>query len=135
MRGKEVAGDDEVTRERSPRHSDPVGELFSSEEMQAIREQYEERVRVADERREELEWQVRLALARIRDAELGARRSADEMARVHQTLAALVGEAEPKIASPPPAPRPPPLPPAPSSNGSSSRAPTPLRPGYKRLVA
>src|SRR5438309_306341 len=98
MRGKVIVGDDEVNCERSPRQVDPVGELFTSEEMQAIREQYEERVRVADERRDDLEWQVRLALARIRDAEVGARRSADELARVYQTLAALIGESEPKVA-------------------------------------
>ncbi len=89
-------------------------ETFSAEEMQAIRDQYEERIAVAEERREELEWRLRLELAKIRDAELSARRAADEMRRVEQTLAALVAdtddtEVRPTVPSPtlhPVAPRP-----------------------------
>jgi len=70
------------------------GERFNAEEMQAIRDQYEERLLVEQERREELEWKVRLELARIRDAELSARRSADEIRRVELTLQALLVEGE-----------------------------------------
>lgn len=66
------------------------GDRFSVEEMQAIREQYEERAVAAEQRCEELEWRVRLELAKIRDAELSARRAADEMRRVEQTLQALL---------------------------------------------
>ena len=67
-----------------------MGELFNSEEMQAIRDQYEERILVEQERREELEWKLRLELAKIRDAELSARRAADEMRRIELTLQALL---------------------------------------------
>ena len=71
-----------------------TGELFSAEEMQAIREQYEERVAVVEQRREELEWRLRLEVAKIRDAELHARRAADEMRRVEQSLQALLDEGD-----------------------------------------
>jgi hypothetical protein len=67
-----------------------TGELFNSEEMQAIRDQYEERIVVEQEKREELEWKLRLELAKIRDAELSARRAADEMRRIELTLQALL---------------------------------------------
>ena len=76
------------------------GESFNAEEMQAIREQYEERVARADERREELEWKLRLELAKIRDAETGARRSADEMQRVERSLVAILAESEARSAAP-----------------------------------
>ncbi len=67
-----------------------TGELFNSEEMQAIRDQYEERILVEQERREELEWKLRMELAKIRDAELSARRAADEMRRIELTLQGLL---------------------------------------------
>jgi hypothetical protein len=67
-----------------------TGELFNSEEMQAIREQYEERLLVEVEKREELEWKVRMELARIRDAELSARRAADEMRQIEIKLQGLL---------------------------------------------
>jgi hypothetical protein len=67
-----------------------TGELFNSEEMQAIRDQYEERIIVEQEKREELEWKLRMELARIRDAELSARRAADEMRRIELTLQGLL---------------------------------------------
>ncbi|MDB4966777.1 MAG: hypothetical protein JWN44_2466 [Myxococcales bacterium] len=70
------------------------GELFNAEEMQAIRDQYEERFAVEQERREELEWKVRMELAKIRDAELHARRAADEIRRVELTLQAMLVEGE-----------------------------------------
>ena len=67
-----------------------TGELFNSEEMQAIRDQYEERIIVEQEKREELEWKLRMELAKIRDAELASRRAADEMRRIELTLQALL---------------------------------------------
>ena len=67
-----------------------TGELFNSEEMQAIRDQYEERIIVEQEKREELEWKLRMELAKIRDAELASRRAADEMRRIEATLQALL---------------------------------------------
>jgi hypothetical protein len=113
-----------------------TGELFNSEEMQAIRDQYEERILVAEERREELEWKVRMELARIRDAELSARRAADEIRQVEIKLQGLLMEDDitqvrSSVPSPslhPVAPRPqavvalrkPVPPPIPASNGHTN---------------
>ena len=66
--------------------AEDADELFNSEEMQAIRDQYEERILVEQEKREELEWKLRMELAKIRDAELSARCAADEMRRIELTL-------------------------------------------------
>ncbi|MFI5288519.1 MAG: hypothetical protein ACHQ17_02665 [Polyangia bacterium] len=126
--------------------------MFNDEEMLAIREQYEERIAAEVEKREELEWQVRRALAAIRDSEKDARKAADQMSRVHATLAALLSPGEaapapvpkrqpPRSSMPPrPAPKlPPPLPPASKTSASPPvrRGPLPPRelPGYRRLVA
>jgi hypothetical protein len=137
-------------------------QLFDAEEMQAIREQYEERLEAEIAKREELEWQVRMALAQVRDAELEARRAADQMHKIHSTLQSLLGQkkAEPVAAPPRPAPvlgvapviasakiapvaptpdksarqnTPPPIPLA----AKNSRGPLPPRPlnGYKRVIA
>ncbi len=110
-----------------------AGETFSAEEMQAIRDQYEERILVEQERREELEWKLRLELAKVRDAELSARRAADEIRRIEQTLQGLLTEEDitqvrstvPSASLQPVAPRPqaaslrkpvpPPIPAAPSN--------------------
>ena len=110
------------------------GERFSAEEMQAIRDQYEERILVAEERREELEWKVRMELAKIRDAELSARRAADEMRRVELTLQGMLTDEDitqvrstvPSPSLQPVAPRPqalrkpvpPPIPTAANGNGN-----------------
>ena len=58
--------------------------------MQAIREQYEERISAEEAKREELEWKVRMELANIRDAELSSRRAADEMRQIELKLQALL---------------------------------------------
>lgn len=70
------------------------GHLFDAEEMLAIREQYEERIVAVEQRREELEWKLRLELAKIRDAELHARRAGDDLRRIEQTLQALLAEGD-----------------------------------------
>jgi hypothetical protein len=67
-------------------------QAFSADEMLAIREQYEERIAQAEQRREELEWSLRMELARIRSGEAGTRRAVDELRRVAQTLQALLGD-------------------------------------------
>ncbi len=59
------------------------GEMFNSEEMQAIREQYEERIAAAEARAEELEFQVKRALAAVRDSE-------NDLRRVRSSLEGLV---------------------------------------------
>lgn len=80
----------EELRAQSGSAAGDTGELFNSEEMQAIRDQYEERIIVEQEKREELEWKLRMELAKIRDAELSARRAADEMRRIELTLQGLL---------------------------------------------
>jgi hypothetical protein len=119
-----------------------TSEQFNAEEMQAIRDQYEERILVEQERREEIEWKLRMELAKIRDAELASRRAADEMRRIEQVLQGLLAEdditqvrsAVPSPSLQPVAPRPqatvslrkpvpPPIPakiPAPKANGHAN---------------
>jgi hypothetical protein len=158
----------DVTRSEGP----PAvsGDLFTSEEMDAIRDQYEERARAAEARLEdaegradELEFQVKRALASVRDCE-------EQMRKMRIQLEALLTASEktqPRIVSPPakapviggpvhtPPPRnrpstlpghavtssaPPPakLGPPPIPSGAKSRGPLPPRDlnGYhKRMVA
>jgi outer membrane protein TolC len=106
----ELTGEHTVTREYQ-------SQTFDAEEMQAIREQYEERLqaeiarREAEvARREELEWQVRMMLAQVRDAEQDALRAADQMHKIHATLQSLLGQkAEAPVAVAPSPPRPAPV--------------------------
>jgi hypothetical protein len=151
----EMTGEHTVTREYQ-------SQTFDAEEMQAIREQYQERLEAETAKREELEWQVRMLLAQVRDAELDARRAADQMHKVHAQLQSLLGqkpEAPAVIAPQRPAPvlgvapvipakiapvtptadknaRPNTPPPIPLS-AKNSRGPLPPRPlnGYKRVIA
>jgi hypothetical protein len=145
MGARAYAKDEDPTITTGPVAHD--GQLFNVEEMQAIREQYEEALEEERGRREELEWQVRMALAAVRDAELDARRSADQLQKVQLTLQALlVGRepVEPPRPQPPPrptAPRatakiggPPPIPPKTSMNRSGPLPPRDLVP-FKPRVA
>jgi hypothetical protein len=100
MRADEVITLTRAEYESLRKQAQTQGESFNAEEMQAIREQYEERVALADERREELEWKLRLELAKIRDAESSARRSADEMQRVERSLVRILEESEGRSATP-----------------------------------
>ncbi len=80
-----------------------ASETFSAEEMQAIREQYEERCAAAEARAEELEFQVKRALAAVRDAE-------NDLKKVRSALEGLVGhEAEENTAVRPRRHTPPPV--------------------------
>jgi hypothetical protein len=47
-------------------------------------------VEVAEARRDELEWKLRVEIAKIRDAELDQRRAADGLRRIEQSLAGLL---------------------------------------------
>jgi hypothetical protein len=108
MRTVILADDFDITRERTA--AQDHAQLFDAEEMQAIRDQYEERIALEVAKREELEWQVRMMLANVRDAELDARRAADQMRKVHSTLQELLGgKAEARPAAPPHEPRPAPV--------------------------
>jgi hypothetical protein len=44
-------------------------QCFSAEEMQAIREQYELRILDEEQRREQVEWHLKIALARLKDVD------------------------------------------------------------------
>jgi hypothetical protein len=80
------------------------GQLFDSEEMQAIREQYVELVEEERGRREELEFRMRMELARIRDIELGARRAAEDLRRFESSMLAILEEGDgPQVRSSAPA--------------------------------
>jgi hypothetical protein len=139
MRARAYASDDDTTFSSTPQLG---GQLFTAEEMQAIREQYEEAVEAERARNEELEFQLRMALATVRDAELNARRGADEMQKVHVMLQALLlGREHVEAPRPVPAPRastqarptakiggPPPIPPkAAVTSGANRRGPLPPR--------
>jgi hypothetical protein len=82
---------------------------FSTEEMQAIREQYLQRIEEESKKREDLEWRLRFALARLGDLD-----SATEKLRaIQEALKRALGvddedkkKTQPKIArvTPPAAP-------------------------------
>ena len=67
---------------------------FSVEEMDAIREQLSERAEAAERAYEELEWNVRLELARVREAEASCSHAAVEMRRAATALSSLFGDSE-----------------------------------------
>ena len=71
-----------------------LGDAFSVEEMDAIREQLAARAEDAERAREELEWNVRMELSRVREAELSCQRAAAEMRQVASSLASLLGDEE-----------------------------------------
>ena len=67
---------------------------FSVEEMDVIREQLGERVVLAEAAREQLEWNLRMELARVREAEGSCLRASHEMHRAAASIANLLGEEE-----------------------------------------
>jgi hypothetical protein len=78
-----------------------AGERFNAEEMQAIREQYEERVELEAQKRDDLEWRLRLAVARLRDVESAT----DKLRAIQDSLKSVLGEvAEEERSKPPPIP-------------------------------
>src|SRR5688572_25970694 len=97
-----MAPDDlfDVTRSNEPALR---GDLFTAEEMDAIREQYEERslkaereLEGANARAEELEFQVKRALAAVRDCE-------EQMRKMRLQLESMLVEDRPapKLPAPP----------------------------------
>lgn len=75
------------------------------EELEAMRDEFDERARRAEAERDELEWSVRMELAHLREAELGARRSADDMRAIAARIEhVLVGPSAPRRATLPPLP-------------------------------
>jgi hypothetical protein len=65
-----------------------AGESFSPEEMKAIREQYEKRIEEESTKREDLEWRLRMALARLRDVESAT----DKLKAIQDSLKGVLGE-------------------------------------------
>src|SRR5262245_32083661 len=59
-----------------------LSDAFSTEEMDAIREQLAARADAAERAREETEWHVRVELARVREAESMCARAALEMREI-----------------------------------------------------
>jgi hypothetical protein len=138
MRGDELVVISKAELEALKKQAEQNGQRFDSEEMQVIRDQYQELIEQERARREELEFKLRVELARIRDAELNARRSAEEVRHFEQSMLAILEEgtepqprsAPPTVESrprpaPTPTPQPPPVsvalkpvPPAPPAKGS-----------------
>ena len=104
-----------------------AGERFSSEEMQAIREQYEQRVADHSQKREDLEWRLRLALARLRDVESAT----DKLRAIQESLKGVLGEVAEAVEDE--KPKPPPIP------GRRVQPPAvnarPIRRDHKRAIA
>jgi hypothetical protein len=63
-------------------------EGFSPEEMKAIREQYEQRLEDESKKREDLEWRLRLAIARLGDVETAT----DKLRAIQDSLKGVLTE-------------------------------------------
>jgi hypothetical protein len=94
MRADEVVVISKAELDELKKKAEQRGQLFDSEEMQAMREQYLELVEAERGRREELEFRMRMELARIRDIELGARRAAEDLRRFESSMLAILEEGE-----------------------------------------
>jgi hypothetical protein len=77
-------------------------DLFTADEVEAIREEQERRVRDALNAREELEWQLRFELARVREAEGSPIKLGQAVKQLLTSLEALVSTGETSIAPFPP---------------------------------
>lgn len=66
------------------------GEMFSSEEMQIIREQYEERLAQATAASDEFEWAARRALVQVREVIEGHERIASQLVAAEASLLGLL---------------------------------------------
>jgi hypothetical protein len=103
-----------------------AGQRFDVEEMQAIREQYQELVEAERVRREELEWKLRVELARVRTAELSARRNADDLRQLEESLLSVFDEgAEPQVRASAPGPQVPAVPKLPPVSVAVAITPVP----------
>jgi hypothetical protein len=106
------------------------GHLFDAEEMKAIRDQYQELIELERARRDELEWKLRVELARVRDAELSARRNADDMRQLESSLLSFFeegGDTQVRPAAPGPAvPAPSPIVQGPPVTVRPSAVPPPI---------
>jgi hypothetical protein len=120
--------------EETTMHNQPAigGQLFTAEEMDAIREQYEETLAEERAKREDLEWQVRLALASVNEqlakvnALLGERDRAPVVSSAPAPRANTAPRPTAKIGGPPPIP--------PKAINRGPLPPRDLSP-YKRRVA
>jgi hypothetical protein len=64
---------------------------FTQDEMDAIREQLEQRVRAVEAAREELEWRLRVELARVREAQASPQTLSQGVSALLRRLESLVG--------------------------------------------
>jgi predicted nuclease with TOPRIM domain len=72
-----------------------LGQAFSAEEMDILREQLSERATEAVEQQEALEWKVRMELARVREAERKCLAATMELRRTASALAVILGDEAP----------------------------------------
>jgi hypothetical protein len=77
----------EAIRDQAAR---PSGESFTAEEMQAIREQFVQRLEEESKKREDLEWRLRLAIARLRDVASAT----DKLRAIQDSLRGVLGEVD-----------------------------------------
>jgi hypothetical protein len=84
---------DEI-KDEARRLREEMSDRFTAEEMDIIREQQERRVEKAERAREEMEWQIRLELARAREAEHTARRLHQEVQKVLKALQTVISNSE-----------------------------------------
>lgn len=94
MRGDELVVLTKVELAQLQQRAARTGDLFDATEMQAISEQYETRIALLEARREEVEWKLRLELAKIRDAKEQAQRAADELRHIEERLQALASDGD-----------------------------------------
>jgi hypothetical protein len=91
----------EAIRDEASESARRTDERFSTEEMKSIREQYEERLAGEQQKREDLEWRLRMAITRLRDVE-GA---TEKLRAVQDSLKGILGEVEERVAPAAPARR------------------------------
>jgi hypothetical protein len=84
---------DEI-KDEARRLRQEMSDRFTPEEMDAIREQHAARAEAAERAREEMEWQIRLELARAREAEQTARKLHQEVQKVLAALKTAIGTTE-----------------------------------------
>jgi hypothetical protein len=74
-----------------------LGQAFSVEEMDVLREQLAERAERAEAAQEALEWQLRMELQRVRDAEASCTAASREMRRASNAIAGLLDDHDDSI--------------------------------------
>jgi predicted nuclease with TOPRIM domain len=69
-----------------------LGQAFSVEEMDVLREQLAERAERAEAAREALEWRLRMELQRVREAEMMCKSASREMHQASNAIGGLLDD-------------------------------------------